>query len=43
MCNNAEFIEYIHIETNENKPAEKKLKKFVTLLKLLSIYRYNEV
>lgn len=27
MCNNAEFIEYIHIETNESKPAEKKVKK----------------
>lgn len=37
MCNNTEFVEYIHIETNENKPTEKKLKKFVTLLNLLSI------
>ena len=37
MCNNAEFVEYIHIETNENKPTKKKLKKFETLLNLLSI------
>ena len=38
MCNITELIEYIHIETNKNKLTEKKLKKFVTILNLLSIY-----
>lgn len=35
MCNNAELIEYIHIETNENKPTEKKVKKVCNITELI--------